>query len=952
MFRLMMLLAGLRGLLTSRPDFQNSFLQIVLPEKIQANTSDNSEVENEQVSYSISIDEKPYTVHLKQRGILQFENVSYGIEPLESAFEFQHLLYKLGNEKNEFAVLTENNQDTEQNPMDHYIFIGEKPESTVSTDLIPLYLEMHIVVDKALFDYLGSDSMIVTNKIIEIIGLVNSMFAQLKISIVLSSLELWSDKNKISTVGEADELLYRFLEWKNSYLTLRPHDIAYLFIFREYPNYVGAAFPGKMCVTGYSAGIALYPKEMTLEALSVIVTQMLGLSLGISYDDPKKCRCSGAICIMSTKALQSSGMKTFSDCSLRDFENFVSNMRAQCLQNKPQMQMNPGPICGNGRVEENEVCDCGTEEFMAAGATCRPIAHPECDIPEVCNGSSGRCPADITILNGQQCEEGKAFCYDGGCQDIDAHCESIFGKGSKNAPFACYEEIQSQSDRFGNCGQEGLRYTFCPWRNLICGRLICTYPLETPFLRDNASVIYAFVRSIICITMHYETTGIKDPLVVNNGSICDKERICVNRQCLEVRPFIDRVNRCSAKCNGNGVNLPMERTSEKGGKKQWLLAIYIALPVLVVATIIAASWKLSKKWFSKKEESGSSGSEGDTHRNVTRSTSESSSQSDTVRGTLQFKNISYALEPVESISGFVHMIYEEKNDVSAMPLLLENDTYSYERSQYKVRKSSERYGHTKLFSRYIDMYIVVDKNLFDYMGSDINTVTQKIIQIIGLVNAMFIQLKLTIRISSIDIWSDKNKISTEGPPHNVLYQFLNWKYEFTSQTHHTAYLFAQSGGIKDFSTCSLDDFKYFAAYSGIECLHKILPDEPVYKQRRVCGNGIVEAGEQCDCGTERIKPVNTLCRKAVDECDFEEFCNGNQSICAPDTYARNGETCESGDAYCYGGRCRSINKHCSRLIGEGARGAPFSCFDEVNARGDRYGNCGRNISTVTDGLAL
>ena len=48
---------------------------------------------------------------------------------------------------------------------------------------------------------------------------------------------------------------------------------------------------------------------------------------------------------------QSSGMKTFSDCSLRDFENFISNMRAQCLQNKPQMQRNPGPICGNGTEE-------------------------------------------------------------------------------------------------------------------------------------------------------------------------------------------------------------------------------------------------------------------------------------------------------------------------------------------------------------------------------------------------------------------------------------------------------------------------------------------------------------------------------------------------------------------------------------------------------------------------
>ncbi|KAB0347985.1 hypothetical protein FD754_012842 [Muntiacus muntjak] len=425
------------------------------------------------------------------RGILQFENVSYGIEPLESAVEFQHLLYKLGNEKNEFAVLPENNQDTEQNPMDYNIFISEKPESTVS-DLIPLYLEMHIVVDKALFDYLGSDSMIVTNKVIEIIGLVNSMFAQFKVSVVLSSLELWSDKNKISTVGEADELLHRFLEWKKSYLTLRPHDI--------------------------------YPKEITLEAVSVIVTQMLGLSLGISYDNSKKCRCSGAICIMSTKALQSSGMKTFSDCSLRDFGNFISNVGAQCLQNKPQMQRQPASICGNGRVEGNEVCDCGTEEFVQAGATCRPIAHPECDIPEVCNGSSGRCPADITILNGRKCEGGKAFCYDGGCQDIDARCESVFGKGSKNAPFACYEEIQSQTDRFGNCGKEGPRYTFCPWRSLICGRLICTYPLQTPFLRDSASVIYAFVRSTVCITMHYETTGTEDPLVVNNGTICDKER--------------------------------------------------------------------------------------------------------------------------------------------------------------------------------------------------------------------------------------------------------------------------------------------------------------------------------------------------------------------------------------------------------------------------------------------
>lgn len=61
----------------------------------------------------------------------------------------------------------------------------------------------------------------------------------------------------------------------------------------------------------------------------------------------------------------------------------------------------------------------------------------------------------------------------------------------------------------------------------------------------------------------------------------------------------------------------------------------------------------------------------------------------TFRGTLQFKNISYGIEPMEAESGFMHMIYEEKNYNISIPLLGDNRTDSHTNSDYQVRKSSE-----------------------------------------------------------------------------------------------------------------------------------------------------------------------------------------------------------------------------------------------------------------------
>ena len=61
----------------------------------------------------------------------------------------------------------------------------------------------------------------------------------------------------------------------------------------------------------------------------------------------------------------------------------------------------------------------------------------------------------------------------------------------------------------------------------------------------------------------------------------------------------------------------------------------------------------------------------------------------TFRGTLQLKNVSYGIEPVETVSEFIHVIYEDKGYNLNLPLIRDSDVYSYNNSEYHYRKKSE-----------------------------------------------------------------------------------------------------------------------------------------------------------------------------------------------------------------------------------------------------------------------
>ncbi|XP_058442072.1 A disintegrin and metallopeptidase domain 3 [Marmota monax] len=284
---------------------KSSLLQITVPEKFDKNTN-RKDVTETHVTYSITIEEKTYILSLKKqsylapnfpvfsyskwgslqedslfvkgdcfyqgniedipqsavtldicsglRGFLLLENVSYGIEPLESSAVFEHMIYQINNDQVEYPPLTEGYSRP------HYI--GQPYRILVKTDktseiTLKTTLKIQIIIDKAMFEYMDSDIDVAAEKVIHIIGLINTMFSRLKMTVMLSSLEIWSDQNKISTNGSADEVLQRFLSWKQTYLSSRSNNMAYLLIYKDHPNFVGATYHGMACDPKFSAGILL-----------------------------------------------------------------------------------------------------------------------------------------------------------------------------------------------------------------------------------------------------------------------------------------------------------------------------------------------------------------------------------------------------------------------------------------------------------------------------------------------------------------------------------------------------------------------------------------------------------------------------------------------------------------------------------------------------------------------
>ena len=78
------------------------------------------------------------------------------------------------------------------------------------------------------------------------------------------------------------------------------------------------------------------------------------------------------------------------------------------------------------------------------------------------------------------------------------------------------------------------------------------------------------------------------------------------------------------------------------------------------------------------------------------------------------------------------------------------------------------------------------------------------------------------------------------------------------------------------------------------------------------------SGKCCDDRCQFV-PYGTTCRSAVGDCGITEYCSGQVGTCPQDLHQQNGQACNSGQSYCLEGQCPSHQQQCQYHFGSSER---------------------------------
>ncbi|PVI07124.1 zincin, partial [Periconia macrospinosa] len=169
-------------------------------------------------------------------------------------------------------------------------------------------------------------------------------------------------------------------------------------------------------------------------------------------------------------------------------------------------------------------------------------------------------------------------------------------------------------------------------------------------------------------------------------------------------------------------------------------------------------------------------------------------------------------------------------------------------------------------------------------------------------------------------------------------------------------------GIDRFSPCSIGNICSALGRNSVKSNCLTNNRGVITISQPVCGNGIVEGDEQCDCGGEagcrgnrccnpttcrfqnnavcddsnedccrecQFASSTTVCRASAGSCDPEERCTGSTPYCPEDKTNPDGSDCGNG-LKCASGQCTSRDQQCKSVMGNLGKGNDTYACDNSN----------------------
>ncbi|XP_004630792.1 disintegrin and metalloproteinase domain-containing protein 28 [Octodon degus] len=435
------------------------------------------------------------------------------------------------------------------------------------------YIEYYLVLDHGEFKRYNEDLDEIRRRVFEMANYINMLYKKLNTHVALVGMEVWTDGDKIKITSNASSTLENFSKWRGSDLLRRQHhDIAQLISTADFSEAMaGLAFLSSMCSPYHSVGIIQDHSSNHLRVAGTMAHEM-GHNLGMIHD-ALDCKCPSTVCVMK-KTISFYIPTDFSSCSRANYDRFLEDKLSNCLLNVPlPKNIISTPVCGNQLVEVGEDCDCGTLEectnvccdvktckvkagfqcasggccekcqLKKAGMVCRSAKH-ECDLPEMCDGKSSRCPDDRFRVNGFPCQNGLGYCLMGQCPTLEEQCMDMWGPGTKVANKSCYNRNEGGS-KYGYCHMVNGTHMPCKAKDVMCGKLFCQG--GSGDLRWKG------------FTISFQTCKLFDPEdksqrvdMVADGTKCGHNKVCMNAECVDMERVYKSAN-CSSKCRGHAV---------------------------------------------------------------------------------------------------------------------------------------------------------------------------------------------------------------------------------------------------------------------------------------------------------------------------------------------------------------------------------------------------------------